>query len=409
MRERGSVYTRARLRNRHAGHPPVFERRKKNSRVSGTIDRRFLSIRGSPLLSIETRFKISPVPRAVCVAPRPREPGSHVIMAEVAEKKRFEVKKVRTTRVRRFSRGAARIFPAPCPKPKSRARSFARRDAPTTSLHADPHPVSRNSGTPSRCGRGPSARTRARFAATPCTSRPSSTRRTPRAPRRRGCPSRGATAGTCSTWTASPSGCARARTARCATRSGSSPRSKRSSCRSWAWSDASGKRTSDAARRRRRRRVVKGTCKKQTFSAFCVFVSRFAPTEPLDASPSSPRPRNTRSSRGFYVPITPHSRPPDHLVDERENRASRARRASRWKTKNKQKTKKNENTQGCAREPNVSPDALQLSHRDLRVGCVDSPPGGHIRRGRGGRKNKRIPLMGIEPTTLALGKQRSIH
>ena len=66
----------------------------------GTIDRRFLSIRGSPLLSIETRFKISPVPRAVCVAPRPREPGSHVIMAEVAEKKRFEVKKVRTTRVR---------------------------------------------------------------------------------------------------------------------------------------------------------------------------------------------------------------------------------------------------------------------------------------------------------------------
>lgn len=118
----------------------MFERRKKNSRVSGTIDRRFLSIRGSPLLSIETRFKISPVPRAVCVAPRPREPGSHVIMAEVAEKKRFEVKKVRTTRDRRFSRGAARIFPAPCPKPKSRARSFARRDAPTTSLHADPHP-----------------------------------------------------------------------------------------------------------------------------------------------------------------------------------------------------------------------------------------------------------------------------
>ena len=70
--------------------------------------------------------------RSVC-APRPREPGSHVIMADVAEKKRFEVKKVRTARVRRFSRGAARIFPAPCPKPKSRARSFARRDAPTTS------------------------------------------------------------------------------------------------------------------------------------------------------------------------------------------------------------------------------------------------------------------------------------
>ena len=49
---------------------------------------------------IETSFKISPLPRTVCVAPRPREPGSHVIMAEVAEKKRFEVKKVRTTRVR---------------------------------------------------------------------------------------------------------------------------------------------------------------------------------------------------------------------------------------------------------------------------------------------------------------------
>ena len=112
----------------------MFERRKKNSRLSGTIDRRFL-------LSIETRFKISPVPRAVCVAPRPREPGSHVIMAEVAEKKRFEVKKVRTTRVRRFSRGAARVFPAPCPKPKSRARSFARRDAPTTSLPSTLTPI----------------------------------------------------------------------------------------------------------------------------------------------------------------------------------------------------------------------------------------------------------------------------
>jgi hypothetical protein len=137
-----------------------------------------------------------------------------------------------------------------------------------------------------------------------------------------------------------------------------------------------------------RRRVVKGTCKKQTFSAFCVFVSRFAPTEPLDASPSSPRPRNTRSSRGFYVPITPHSRPPDHLVDERENRASRARRASRWKTKNKRKTKKNENTQGCAREPNVSPDALQLSHRDLRVGCVDSPPADILGGGAAAEKTK---------------------
>jgi hypothetical protein len=85
-------------------------------------------------------------------------------------------------------------------------------------------------------------------------------------------------------------------------------------------------------------------------------VSRFAPAEPLDASPSSPRPRNTRSSRNFYVPITPHSRPPDHLVDGRENRSSRARRSSRSrKTKKKRKTKKNEITDRVRENPTCLP------------------------------------------------------
>ena len=72
MRERGSVYTRARLRNRHAGHPPVFERRKKNSRVSGKIDRRsrFVGV----LSSRSRRVSRSRPLRTQCVCAAP--PGA---------------------------------------------------------------------------------------------------------------------------------------------------------------------------------------------------------------------------------------------------------------------------------------------------------------------------------------------
>ena len=74
----------------------MFERRKKNSRVSGKIDRRSRFV---GVLDRDAFQDLARSARSVC-APRPREPGSHVIMAEVAEKKRFEVKKVRTTRLR---------------------------------------------------------------------------------------------------------------------------------------------------------------------------------------------------------------------------------------------------------------------------------------------------------------------
>ena len=307
MRERGSVYTRARLRNRHAGHPPVFERRKKNSRVSGTIDRRFLSIRGSPLLSIETRFKISPVPHAVCVAPRPREPGSHVIMAEVAEKKRFEVKKVRTTRVRRFSRGA-RALPA---RLNRNPRAFFTRRDTHDEPHADPHPVSRNSGTPSRCGRGP-ARTRVRFAAP--ASRPSSTRR---APRRR----------VVIAW----GNCGRVPPGLHlqVLRALELPAVQQK----WEFAkiektlpvmgvgtpETDERRGATAATRLTATRVVKEPVKTNVQRLLRVCFAFRA--DELDASPSSPRPRNTRSSRGC-VPITPHSRPPTTSWTN-ENRASR--------------------------------------------------------------------------------------
>ena len=172
-------------------------------------------------------------------------------------------------------------------------------------------------------------------------------------------------------------------------------------------------RRDDASARRRARK--RNLCKKQTFSAFRVFVfvcfafraGGAAGRLPVFASPAN----HTCSSRGFYVPITPHSCPPDHpTVDGRENRASRARRTSRSrKTKKKRKTKKNEKTDRAVREnptclPMPSSSAPRSARRVRRLAAR-----GHVRRGRGGRKNKRIPLMGIEPTTLALGKQRSIH
>lgn len=66
---------------------------------------------------------------------------------------------------------------------------------------------------------------RSALPATTCTSRRSSTRPTPPATQTtRACQSRGAPADTFSTWTASSAGSRHARRARCATRSGSSPR-----------------------------------------------------------------------------------------------------------------------------------------------------------------------------------------
>lgn len=107
---------------------------------------------------------------------------------------------------------------------------------------------------------------------------------------------------------------------------------------------------------------------------------------PVFASPAN----HTCSSRGFYVPITPHSCPPDHpTVDGREEGFSRetyvAQPENEKKTKNEKKRK---NRQGCAREPDVSPDALQLSHRDRRVGCVDSPPADILGGGAAAEKTK---------------------
>jgi hypothetical protein len=137
-----------------------------------------------------------------------------------------------------------------------------------------------------------------------------------------------------------------------------------------------------------RRRVVKGTCKKQTNVqrllrvCFAFRADGAAGRLPVFASPAK---------HAFF----PWLLRPDHasLASSRPPRGRTRKQGFSRETcvaleNENEKRTKNENTQGCAREPNVSPDALQLSHRDLRVGCVDSPPADILGGGAAAEKTK---------------------
>ena len=117
----------------------------------------------------------------------------------------------------------------------------------------------------------------------------------------------------------------------------------------------------------------------------------------------------TRCSRRFSVKTTRHERWSDLQTNGRENRA---RRSSRALPKNETKKKKNgnENKAGAHAAKTRRVSSMPASSRAATgaSGASTSPPRGRLVGERGGKKQK-IPLMGIEPTTLALGKQRSIH
>ena len=174
------------------------------------------------------------------------------------------------------------------------------------------------------------------------------------------------------------------------------PRSKRSSCQSWAWSDAfSETKARRSATQRRddattRRRDDDARCIKNKRSARAPFVSSLESPPASRIFPSSPRPRSARASRSTHasrrrrVPTTPRT----DVKTARLARDARKTRARPEKLLNENtNAKRNEGWCHLCETRRVS-RSREPSHRDRRIGCVDVAAW-RTRLSGGGRRTKK--------------------